>query len=198
MSKSIREPYLMNNPFKTLIAILAATLLLSGCGSKTVVESDLGIDGAPEWVNEGTQMLNDKDGRLFHGVGQAPAMGDESLQRSTADERARAEVARVLSSYLKVASKDYSAMASRGGEQASEQSVSRQIENLTQVNLTGARIIGHWRDKKSKTVYAIAELDMKRMKETVEQLQEMSPGLREFLTKQGDTIFDRLAGEKKQ
>ncbi len=185
----------MNNRYRFVIAVIAA-VLLAGCGSKTVVESDLNIKGAPDWVNEGTQMLNDNGGRLFHGVGQAAAMGDESLQRSTADERARAEVARVLNSYLNVATKDYSAMASRGGEQANEQSVSRQIDNLTQVNLTGAKIIGHWRDKKTQTVYAIAELDMKRTKETVEQLEAMSPGLRDFLTQKGDTIFDRLAGEK--
>lgn len=185
----------MNNRCGLVVAVIAA-VLLAGCGSKTVVESDLNIKGAPDWVNQGTQMLNDNDGRLFHGVGQATPMGDESLQRSTADERARAEVARVLNSYLNVATKDYSAMASRGGEQANEQSVSRQIDNLTQVNLTGAKIIGHWRDKKTQTVYAIAELDMKRMKETVEQLEAMSPGLRDFLTQQGDTIFDRLAGEK--
>lgn len=187
----------MRNGFKMAAALFAAALL-AGCSGKTEVDSDLQIKGAPEWVNEGTQMLNDKDGRLFHGVGQAAAMGDESLQLATADERARAEVARVLSSFLKVASRDYGAMASRGGEQANEQSVSRQIENLTQVNLTGARIIGRWRDKKSDTVYSIAELDMTRMKETVEQLQEMSPGLRGFLTQQSDTIFDRLAGENKQ
>ena len=188
----------MKSPGKAVMALITAVLLLAGCSSKTVVESDLNIKGAPEWVNEGTQMLNDKDGRLFHGVGQAQAMGDESLQFSTADERARAEVARVLSSFLKVASKDYSVMASSGGEQANEQSVSRQIDNLTQVNLTGAKIIGRWRDKKTKTVYSIAELDMKRMKETVGQLQEMSPGLRDFLTNESDTIFDRLAGENKQ
>jgi len=187
----------MNSPIKTAMAVIAALLLLAGCGSKTVVESDLNIKGAPDWVNEGTQMLNDKDGRLFHGVGQAPAMGDDSLQLATADERARAEVAGVLSSFLKGASKDYSAMASRGGEQANEQAVSRQIDNLTQVNLTGAKIIGRWRDKKTQNVYSIAELDMKRMKETVAQLEEMSPGLRDFLTKEGDTIFDRLAGENK-
>ena len=187
----------MKSSIKTAVAVIAAVLLLGGCSSKTVVESDLQIKDAPDWVNEGTQMLNDKDGRLFHGVGQAPAMGDESLQLSTADERARAEVARVLSSFLKVASKDYSASASRGGEQANEQSVSRQIENLTQVNLTGAKIIGRWRDKRTQTVYSIAELDMKRMKDTVAQLQDMSPGLRDFLSKESDSIFDRLAGDKK-
>ncbi len=178
--------------------ILAALLLvlLAGCSGKTVVESDLRIRGAPDWVNEGTQMLNDKGGRLFHGVGSAAPMGDESLQKSTADERARAELARVLSSYLTVASKDYSAAAGGGGgETVSEQSVSRQIDNLTQINLSGARIIGRWRDKRTGVIYSIAELDMKRMKQTLEKAEQMSPGLRDFLKRESDTIFDRIAGD---
>jgi hypothetical protein len=178
-----------------LILTSLTLLALAGCSSKTMVESDLHIKGAPDWVNEGTQMLNDKDGRLFHGVGSAAPMGNESLQKSTADERARAELARVLNSYLSVASKDYSAAASSGDESVSEQSVSRQIDNLTQINLTGARIIGRWRDTRTGTLYSIAELDMKRMKETLEKAEQMSPGLRDFITRESDTLFDRIAGD---
>lgn len=184
---------------QTRIGLILATLALfglAGCSGKTTVESDLHIKGAPDWVNEGTHMLNDRGGRLFHGVGSAAAMGDESLQKSTADERARAELARILSSYLTVASRDYSAAASSAGEQVNEQSVSRQIDNLTEINLTGARIIGRWRDRRSGTIYAIAELDMKQMKQTLEQAQQMSPALRDFLTRESDTLFDRIAGEQ--
>ena len=175
----------------------ALLLFLAGCSSKTMVESDLHIKGAPDWVNEGTQMLNDKGGRLFHGVGSAPLMADESLQKATADDRARAELARILSSYLTVASNDYSTAASSGGEVVHEQSVTREIENLSQINLTGAKIIGRWRDKKTGMIYSIAELDMKRMKETLELAEQMSPSLRDFLSRESDNIFDRLAGEKK-
>ncbi|MEK7206329.1 MAG: hypothetical protein AAB134_00400, partial [Pseudomonadota bacterium] len=88
-----------------------AALVVAGCAGQTKLESDLGIKGAPEWVNKGTAYVNDKDGRLFHGVGSASAMGDASLQRSTADDRARAEVARIFSSYLDVVSSDYQAAA---------------------------------------------------------------------------------------
>ena len=63
--------------------LIVTVLLLAGCSSKTQVESDLHIDGAPDWVNEGNQMLNDEDGRLFHGIGSAPPMGDHSLQKNT-------------------------------------------------------------------------------------------------------------------
>ena len=187
----------MTRQFKTGLIISSLVLFfLAGCSGKTMVESDLRIKGAPDWVNEGTQALNDKGGRLFHGVGSAPSMGDDSLQKATADDRARAELARILSSYLSVASNDYSAAASSGGETVNEQSVSREIQNLSQINLTGAKIIGRWRDKRSGNIYSIAELDMKRMQQTLEKAEQMSPSLRDFLNRESDNIFDRLAGDK--
>ena len=187
----------MTRQFKTGLIISSLVLFfLAGCSGKTMVESDLRIKGAPDWVNEGTQALNDKGGRLFHGVGSAPSMGDDSLQKATADDRARAELARILSSYLSVASNDYSAAASSGGETVNEQAVSREIQNLSQINLTGAKIIGRWRDKRSGNIYSIAELDMKRMQQTLEKAEQMSPSLRDFLNRESDNIFDRLAGDK--
>lgn len=180
-----------------VFALACLALLLGACSGKTVVESDLAIKGAPDWVNEGTNILSDKDGRLFHGVGSAGPMGDDSLQRSAADERARAELARILSSYMDVVSRDYVASAQSGGDAAADQSVSRQIENLSRVNLTGARVIGRWHDKRTKTVYSIAELDMKHVKETLGMVQEMNQSLREFIDTQGDNIFDGMAGGKK-
>ena len=94
-------------------SVAIAVILLTGCSSKTEVDSDLHIKGAPDWVNEGNQMLNDRDGRLFHGIGSAPEMGNLSLQKNTADDRARAELARIFSSYLKVVSNDYSNWVSK-------------------------------------------------------------------------------------
>lgn len=176
----------------SIIALVASTLLFAGCSNKTMVESDLNIDGAPDWVNEGNQMLNDEDGRLFHGIGSAPPMGDHSLQKNTADDRARAEVARIFSSYLTVASKDYSAAATQGGEQVSEQAVSRQIDNLTQINLTGAKIIGRWQDEETGSIWSLAELDLDRVQKTLDKAQTMSPALRDFLAQQSTSIFDRL------
>jgi hypothetical protein len=148
---------------------------LAACGGgKTVVESDLGIKGAPDWVNKGTQAVNDKDGRLFHGVGSSPALGDDALQRSTADDRARAEVARMLSTYLDVVSSDYSASAGTGSNANADQSVSRQVKAVTKQNLAGSKIIGRWKDGRTNTVYSIAELDFKAVKTTLEGANGMN------------------------
>jgi hypothetical protein len=185
---------------RTLVFLLIATVaVLSACSSsKTMVESDLGIDDAPDWVNEGTQILKDQDGRLFHGVGSAQRMGDDSLQISTADSRARAEIAKILSSYLDVALKDYSASASASGDSTiNQQDVERTIQSVSQVNVTGARIIAHWRHPKRGTIYALAELDMKQVKSTLDQVGAMNSGLRDYLRHEGDNVFDNLAKGKR-
>jgi len=181
-----------------LLAVTALTGLIAACSSgPTKVESDLGLKGAPDWVNQGSSILNDKDGRLFHGVGSASPTGDMSLQKSVADDRARAEVARVLSSYMDVVSSDYMAAAKAGGTGVSEESVSRQIKNLSKVNLTGAKIIGSWRDPKTNIIYSVAELDMKHVKDTLGGVQDMNTDLKRYIETQADNIFDRVAKEKK-
>jgi len=188
----------MPNPYKPLKTglIYSLALLMLGCSSKTTVESDLGMSHAPDWVNEGTQYLNDKDGQLFHGVGQAPNLGDDSLQVSTADNRARAEVARILSSFMNIVSTDFTEASSSGKDTLSQLAVSRQIKNLTKVNLTGVKIIGHWKNKKDGTVFSIAELDMKNMKNTLASVKEMNQDLSQYILQHGNNIFDKVAKEK--
>ncbi len=172
---------------------LGGLLLLGACAGKTRVESDLHVKGAPDWVNEGTSVLKDRKGRLFHGVGSAPPMGDRSLQLETADNRARAELARALASYLEVVSSDYAAASGSGEEAGLARSVSRQIDTLTRINLTGSRIIGRWRDKTSDVIYSLAELDMKQVKETLRRIEDMDPGFRAYIERQGGNIFDSMA-----
>jgi hypothetical protein len=179
-------------------ALLVVTVAaFAGCGGgKTVVESDLKIKSAPDWVNEGTNILNTKDGRLFHGIGSATPMGDTELQRSTAENRARAEVARILSSYMDVVAKDYSAAAKVGDNAELQQSVTRSIESLTQVNLTGVRIIANWRSDKDGTIYSLAELDMRHMKDILKNVQDMNEGLRAHIVEHADNLFDSIAVKK--
>jgi len=178
-----------------LILLFSVTLLAAGCSGKTKLKGELGIKGAPDWVNEGTNIINDKKGRLFHGVGSAPPMGDDSLQISTADDRARAEVARVLSSYMDVVSNDYLASTNTGSGSEAEQAVTRQIKALTKVNLTGAKIIRRWKDKRTGNVYSITELDMKHVRKTMQGVQDMNEDLRRYMTTHAENIFDKVAAK---
>lgn len=180
-----------------LFVLPALFSLFTGCASEpTKVESNLGIKGAPDWVNKGSNILSTKDGRLFHGVGSAAQMGDMALQKGTADDRARAEVARVFSSFMDVVSNDYMASAKSGDTGANEESVTRQIKNTTRVNLAGARIIGSWRDPKSNTIWSIAELDMKHVKGTIAGVTDMNVDLKRYIETSADNIFDRVAAKE--
>ncbi len=182
-------------PFRYLF--LVVVVLLAACSGRTQLESDLAIKGAPDWVNKGTAYVNDKDGRLFHGVGSAGPMGDRALQTSTADDRARAELARIFSSYLDVASRDYQAASRAGDAKVNEEAVSRQIKNLTQVNLSGAKIVARWLDKRTDTIYAIAELDINQVKQTTGAARDMNDDVRHYLQASAENIFDRVSKENK-
>jgi len=174
----------------------ALALLLAGCSGKTMVKSDLGIRGAPDWVNKGTAVLNDKGGRLFHGVGSSSAMGDEALQRATADDRARAEVARILSTYLDVVSNDYAAATGTGANASADQTVSHEIKAVSKMNLAGSRIIGRWKDDRTSTVYSIAELDLAQVKTTLNGAGSMNADMQRYFEKNAQNVFDKLSKEK--
>lgn len=176
--------------------VLAVSALAACASGRTEIESDLGIDGAPDWVNEGSQALNNRDGRLIHGMGSAPKMSSQSLQISTADNRARAEVARVLSSFMHVVSADYVATTGAGESALDEQAISRSVENVTRLNMSGAEIIGHWRDPETGAVYSLAELDLRRVAKLVGSTNEMHGGLRNHFAEHGETLFDEFVEEK--
>jgi hypothetical protein len=179
-----------------LVVLFAIAVTLGACGGKNTVKSNLHIKGAPNWVNKGTSVLKDKDGRLFHGVGMAEDLGNMSLQKSTADNRARAEIARILSSYMDIVENDYITANRADGQNVSQEDISRQIKNVSQTNLAGAKIIGRWRDKKTSTIFSLAELDMRYVKQTINSYREMNAGLRKFMEQNADTAFDKLEQSK--
>lgn len=172
--------------------LIVLSVVLAACAGRDV-ESDLGMTDAPDWVNEGTRALADDDGRVFHGVGSAPTMDDPSLQRSTADTRARADLAAVLGTYMDAVIDDYSGSAGSAGFDAQEQTVRREIEAVTRVNLSGSRIIARWKDEESGTIYSLAELDMDHVQNAVTTVDDMHSGLREHMREEGGNIFDRVS-----
>ncbi len=175
-----------------VLLVTLFSLTFVACASRTVVESDLAINGAPDWVNEGKQALKGDDKRFFRGIGSAPAMNDASLQKSTADNRARAEVAQIFSSFMNVVAKDYSGAVSDASETINEQVVSRLIKNSTKLDLIGVEIIARWQDTKTGIVYSLAELDMKKFKTVAATAVDMDARLKKYIDQEADNIFDSM------
>ncbi len=173
--------------FRSSIFFLAV-IFLAACSSNTTIESDLGIDGAPGWVNEGTQAVDNDDGQLLHGVGMAPPMGDTSLQKSTADNRARAEIARILQTYVDSTLNDYTASV---GDSA-DMNIEREIRTATQLALSGSRILGHWKHEETGDIYAFAELSIEAMDELIAKADNLSSSFKQFYDDNNKANFDRF------
>jgi hypothetical protein len=178
---------------KPIRIFLLAGFLLAGCASQSVVDVSNAGEGAPGWVNQGSSILKAKNGRVFLGVGSAPMLGDFSLQTATADQIARAEVSRVLWSFMEIVSRDYIASGEAEDAGFTEQSVARYMDQVDRMDLTGVRIVGHWQDTKTNLIYAIAEMDMQQARKKLEEMQKMNPGLKQYMGEEGEDIFDRLA-----
>jgi hypothetical protein len=172
-------------------AVCCLAVLLAACGGNRKIESDLRVRGAPDWVSEGTQAVNNEEGRFIHGVGMAPEMGDLSLQRATADNRARTEIARVLSTYVNSTLNDYTSSTGYGAGV----SVDRAIESTTQLSLAGARILGNWVDKRTGNMYAFAELDLKTLDRNVATANNLSKAFKDFYSRNADAHFERFVEE---
>ena len=176
--------------------LLSITVLLglNGCVSgPTVAGSETSADGTPDWVRTGSAALRTSNDRLFHGVGTAGESSSFSLQTTTADNRARNELSRILASYLEISSRDYIASGKAGAGQFTPQTVSQFIENITDMNMRGVRIADHWRDKKSNLVYSVAEINMQHVKETLNKVGGMHEGFKNYLLLHADSIFDQIA-----
>lgn len=171
------------------LVLLLGVVVLAGCSSQRSIESDLGLSDAPDWVNVGTQAVEDEEGRLLQGVGMAAAMNDPSLQRSTADNRARTEIARVLSTYVDSTIKDYSATS---GSDSNATNIEQALQSSTRTALSGARIIARWLDPDSGSLYSFAELDMQQLETLLSTSTALSAELQKYIADNADKEFQQL------
>lgn len=176
--------------------IAVMTLFLLGCASESVIQTGRDENGVPQWVKQGSNIVKTGSGRIFLGVGSAPLLGDLSLQASTANNRARSEVGRVLSSYMEIVSRDYLASGQAAQNNFNEQTVARQIDEIDAMDLKQARIVDHWRDEKNNVIYAVAEIDMKGAKTSLKEADSIHKDLQRYLNEEGNDIFDRIAKDE--
>lgn len=115
---------------KWLFLLVSVSVMAAGCTLEPIHSDDAEkIKGAPDWVNNGSVSLSTKDADLFYGVSSANPQGDLALQKSIADDRANAEVVRVLGTFLDVVSNDFLLSSRSGDNFGSEDAAYRRIED---------------------------------------------------------------------
>jgi hypothetical protein len=172
--------------FFTLGMATVIMLSLAACG------------GPPKWVKKGSGVYNEDNQKAFYGVGSVSGVKNESLAWDTAENRARAEVAKNFETYTAYLMRDYAASTNAADftKSTEEQNIERAIKTFTATTLNGVRPIERWLDDKSGTYYVLTKLDFNEMKSAMEQSKELNKEVRDFVRKNADRLFERLDKEE--
>ena len=169
---------------------LILLLALAACG------------GPPKWVKQGSGAYNDKDTKAFYGVGSVTGVRNEPLAWDTAENRARAEIAKTFETYTGYLMRDYAASTTAGDftRNTEEQNVERAIKTITTTTLSGVRPIDRYKDDKTNppTYYVLTKLSLDDMKENMMRAKELNAEVRDYVRKNADRLFERLEKEEEK
>jgi hypothetical protein len=180
------------NIIKSVCVLVALGMLFAiGCGKKEPAPPIAG----PAWTYKGSGAFDDeKKGKVFYGVGIASGIKNKALLFNTADNRARAEVAKVLETYVASLAKDYMASTTAGDMSASseEQHVEQALKSFTKTTLHGARVIDHWIDPGDGTLFALCEMDLLAFKEALNDYKELDAKVRDYVRENAEKLHEQL------
>lgn len=154
--------------------------------------------GPPNWIHEGSGVLNEDDSKSIYGVGSVIGVKNEPLAWETAENRARAELAKSFRTYTAYLMQDYAASTSASDftKSTEEQNVERAVKTFSAVTLNGVRPIDRYKDEESSTYYVLTKLSFEDMKEALQQAQELDAEVREFVRKNAERAFKKLEQEE--
>jgi hypothetical protein len=168
--------------------VAAVTVALAACS------------GTPKWVAKGGGYMSEKDSKAFYGVGAVTGIRNEPLAKETADNRARADLAKYVDTYTAYLMRDYAASTTAGNfaKTSEEQNVERAVKTFVSAHVSGVQVVDRWeKDEKSgKVTYALAKMDLASFKENVGQMKELNEAARDFVRKNAERAFDRLQQEE--
>ncbi len=128
----------------------------------------------------------------------AATLGNITVQGPVADERARAEIAKVLGTIMKRLEDNLLAPGGSGfikvrGVNRDARTLSRDIINEM---LKEAKPAARWRDEQSNFIYSLVGLDVTHARERIGFVEGLDPELRGRIEAEMDQVFDALAVEK--
>ncbi|GEM_PF-622577 len=149
---------------KALLGLLAAGLLLAGCGGTKMEVKTVASNGKPDWVEKGGGVFKGDVNSVVYGVGIADQGPNISLMREKADSRARADMAAQIKVTVQKLTmdymsdhKDYFDQKDTAGSDEMTTVVSKQVVDQT---LMGSHIIDRWTDPQTGALYALATMDI--------------------------------------
>ena len=154
--------------------------------------------GPPNWVEEGSGVMNQDDSQAIYGVGAIVGVKNEPLAWEAAENRARAELAKSFRSYTAYLMQDYAASTTAGNftKSTEEQNVERAVKTFTAVTLNGVRPVDRYKDDETTTYYVLTKLSVEEMKNVLQEAKELDAEVREYVKKNADRVFKQLQEEE--
>ncbi|MBI5198012.1 MAG: hypothetical protein HZA19_05320, partial [Nitrospirae bacterium] len=110
----------MHRYVSLIIVLVFGLVSVSGCGGPKGFSAK-----PPEWVLKGSGAFRDAGDKVFYGVGSVSGIRNRPLAVTAAEDRARAEVAKIFETYSASLMRDYAASTTAGDftRSSEEQSV---------------------------------------------------------------------------
>ena len=158
---------------------------------------------APKWALVGGGAFTDSEGKAFYGVGSATGIKNYSLQRQIADDRARADLAKVFEYYVETLTKDYQAHTTAGSFATSseEQNAEAAVKVVVSSTLRGVTIIDHFEIPARRELISLARLDYNAFKQNVTQAEEFKQlpvKVREDIKDRADALHEEMEEESRK
>ena len=188
------------------LLLVGLIFLLGACGTIPTIPQEpkaLADYEPPQWALTGGGAFTDEKGKAFYGVGSATGIKNFSLQRQVADDRARADLAKVFDYYVETLTKDYQAHTTAGSFDTSteEQNSEAAVKVVVSQTLRGVMIVDHFEVIERKEFISLARLDYDAFKRNVVQAEEfkrLPPQVREDIKERADALHKEMEVEAKK
>jgi hypothetical protein len=174
------------------IILSVAMVLMTACATPTKTADTAAM--GPQWVMKGSGAFDVEGNKVFYGVGAASGIKNKALLRKSSDNRARAEIAQTLETYVAYLAKDYMASTTAGdmSKSSEEQHVEQALKTFTKATLHGAQIVDRWMDPADGTYYSLCELDMMAFKDALDSYKELDAKVRDYVRDNAEKMHDEL------
>jgi len=179
--------------FVLFITLAMGILLVAGCATSPKPSADPASLG-PAWVMKGGGAFDAPKGKVFYGVGVASGIRNKALLRQTAENRARADIAKTMETYVATLAKDYMASTTAGdmSKSSEEQHVETALKTFSKTTLHGAAIVERWMDPSDGSMYALCELDLFSFKDALDKYKELDKQVKDYVRENAEKMHGEM------
>lgn len=171
-----------------------AAMLAGFCAIVSLVA----CESQPKWVKTGTYKPDEK--KAFYSMGEVMGVHNEPLAWDAAENRARAQMVKMLSTYTAYLMRDYAASTGVADfkRTAEEQNVEVATKTFAAATLNGVRPVDRYKDEKKGIYYVVVKMELDDVKDMLMQSKELNSQMRDYVRKNADRAFERLEKEEQK